>query len=125
MELTGTDERRTDAGRDPFSGSPLARSRRYWLFVPLFLVTVLAFEAARFLIVDQAKPADVILVLAGETNVRPARALRLAAEGYAGRIVVNVPDWTTLYGHSELDLARDWAKSQAFPITICPIHGLS
>jgi uncharacterized SAM-binding protein YcdF (DUF218 family) len=125
MELTGTDERRRDAGSDSFQRSPLARLGRYWPLLPLLLLPALAFESARFLVIDNPKAADVILVLAGETNVRPARALRLASEGYARRIVVNVPDWTTLYGHSELDLARDWAKSQTFPITICPIHGLS
>jgi uncharacterized SAM-binding protein YcdF (DUF218 family) len=98
---------------------------RVWLPLLLIILCVAAYGAARFLVVDSPQPADAILVLAGETNVRLARALQLASQGYAPRIMVNVPDWTVFYGHSEVGLARDWARAQAVPVIICPTHGLS
>src|SRR5580704_2033765 len=55
--------------------------------VAMLLLGGLALESGRFLLVDEAERADVILVLAGETNSRPAKALQLAREGYAGRII--------------------------------------
>jgi uncharacterized SAM-binding protein YcdF (DUF218 family) len=96
----------------------------------LWSVVVLAgcaavFASARFLLIDEPRHADAILVLAGETNVRLTRAVQLAAEGYAPRVIMDVPDWTRFYGRSELDLAREWARTQPVPITICPTHGLS
>ena len=49
----------------------------------LFVIAVvLCAKAGSFLIVDQPRPSDVILVLAGETNLRPARALLLLSKGY-------------------------------------------
>lgn len=93
--------------------------------VAMLLLGGLALESGRFLLVDEAERADVILVLAGETNSRPAKALQLAREGYAGRIIMNVPDWSTFYDRPQLELAREWASKQAIPVTICPTHGLS
>ncbi len=83
------------------------------------------FASARFLVIDKPKHADAILVLAGETNIRLMLAIQLATEGYAPRVIVDVPDWTRFYGRSELDLAREWASAQQVPVAICPTHGLS
>lgn len=111
------------------SGVPKTVSTRAWAlaaFVGLSLFAGIAgYEGAQFLVVNDAKPADVILVLAGGADARPARALELAAGGYAPRIVVDVPDRSQFYGRSELDLAREWAAKQAVAVEICPIHGLS
>jgi uncharacterized SAM-binding protein YcdF (DUF218 family) len=98
---------------------------RYSVVALIAFLLAAALGSGRFLVVDEPKHADVILVLAGETNLRPQRALELAAQGYAGRILVNVPDWSRYYDHSEVDLAREWARAQRFPVTICPTHGLS
>jgi hypothetical protein len=38
-------------------------------------------QAARFLVVDAPEKSDAIVVLAGETKVRPARALELLRQG--------------------------------------------
>lgn len=91
----------------------------------ILLGGALAFASARFLVIDQPKHADVILILAGETNFRLTRALQLVEQGYAGRVIMDVPDWTRFYGRSELDLARVWASAQPVPVAICPTHGLS
>jgi hypothetical protein len=42
-------------------------------------------------VVDPPRPSDVILVLAGETESCPERALQLLARGY-GRRVAGCPD---------------------------------
>lgn len=101
-----------------------------WKFWPLLAALILlgaagVSESARFLVVDKPEHADAILVLAGETNQRPARALQLVSEGYAPRIILDVPDWSQFYDRSEMQIAQEWAAKQAHPITICPIHGLS
>jgi len=83
------------------------------------------YNAARFLRIDKPRPADTILVLAGETNVRPERALELVSQGYAPGIIMNVPDWSVFYGVPELDIARAWAAKQSVPVTVCATHGLS
>ncbi len=68
-----------------------------------------------------------MLVLAGETDRRPARALQLLNESYAPRIVLDVPADVSVYGSSLPQLAQNWvnAQPQSKSISICPIHGLS
>lgn len=103
-----------------------ARRRRLYLWGLTVLVAGAAvLGSARFLLIDQPKPADVILVLAGETNARPARALELVKQGYASHVIMDVPDWSRFYGRSEMEIAREWANAQNVPVTICPISGLS
>ena len=52
---------------------------RLWLLAVLVIVALLVFaaNAGRMLVVDAPQRSDVILVLAGETDRRPARALEL------------------------------------------------
>ena len=92
----------------------------------LLLLWMLA-RSGRFLVVDEPQKSDTILVLAGETDRRPSRALDLLAQGYATHIVLDVPATATAYGTTYVDLARRWAGAlpQASLITICPIYGLS
>jgi len=61
-----------------------ARSRRWLLTWGLLggLSIGLAAKGGAFLLVDAPLPAQVILVLAGETDRRPERALELLAQGY-------------------------------------------
>ena len=47
------------------------------------LLVIFAANAGRMLVVDDPQPADVIVVLAGETDHRPERALELLAQGSA------------------------------------------
>ena len=92
-------------------------------------VLVLAFLAVsgRFLVLDQARESDVILVLAGETDHRPARALELLNQGYAPRLILDVEAQSKMYQWSEGDLAQKYAEGlgRAQSITICRIDGLS
>lgn len=80
-----------------------------------------------FLVVDQPEKADVILVLAGETDKRPMRALELLSQGYAPRLMLDVPAGTRIYQFSQLELAQKYVQGlpNAAAITICPIAGLS
>jgi hypothetical protein len=91
------------------------------------LLLWLAAVSGKFLVLDDPQKSDTIVVLAGEADRRPARALELLARGYAGRIVLDVPGDARIYGTTYVGLARKWAGSlpQAPYLTVCPIHGLS
>ncbi len=55
--------------------------------LPVVILVALASQAARFLVVDRPEKSDAIVVLAGETNVRPARALELLRQAVAPRVL--------------------------------------
>jgi uncharacterized SAM-binding protein YcdF (DUF218 family) len=95
-----------------------------WLAIVVLIVVALA-RSASFLVVDEPKKADAILVLAGETEVRPARAVELLAQGYSQQIVMNVPDWFVVYGRPASAIAEDWARAQKLPVSVCVTHGRS
>jgi uncharacterized SAM-binding protein YcdF (DUF218 family) len=100
------------------------------LFIVLLLAGILvavASQAARFLIVDKPEPSDAIVVLAGETNVRPARALELLRQGVAPRAVMNVVARDRIYDQRLIDVAQKYVDSlpEASRISICPILGFS
>ena len=50
------------------------RKVRTAILILLLTIVVLVVTSGQFLVVDTLQPADVIVVLAGETNHRPARA---------------------------------------------------
>jgi uncharacterized SAM-binding protein YcdF (DUF218 family) len=106
-----------------------ARKKRALLIAVavLGLVTGFALNAGRMLVLDEPHTSDVILVLAGETERRPARALQLLGEGYTRKIVIDVPAEGQIYEFSLLELARRYVESlpQKASISICPIEGLS
>jgi hypothetical protein len=91
------------------------------------LMAGLALKAGDFLIVDGPRPSDVILVLAGETDNRPRRALELLGQRYGQRIVLDVPTKAKLYEFTQIELAQNYIKDlpQARSVSICPIDGLS
>src|SRR5580700_5538985 len=96
-----------------------------------FLI-VLAAKAGDFLVVDAPVHSDVILVLAGETDRRPQRALELLAQGYGQRVVLDVPANAKIYEFTQIQLAQKYIQAlhvealpQAVSISICPINGLS
>src|SRR5258708_3293394 len=95
--------------------------------VLLGLVTGFALNAGRMVVIVEPRTSDVILVLAGETEHRPARALQLLGEGYTRKMVIDVPAEGKIYESSLLELARRYAEdlSQKASISICPIEGLS
>lgn len=87
----------------------------------------LASRAGDFLIVDEPRRSDVILVLAGETDYRPARALELLSQGYGAKMILDVPANARLYEFTEIELAQKYIDDlpQKAAISICPIDGLS
>ena len=76
---------------------------------------------------DAPQPADVILVLAGETDRRPARALQLLDQGFGRRVVIDVPAAARIYGFTQLELAEKYVEHlpQAASVRVCSIKGLS
>src|SRR3984957_177432 len=106
-----------------------AKSRIRWVagvVLAVFLV-VLATQAGRFLVVDAPLPSDVIVVLAGENDRRPRRALELLQQGFGKRVLIDVPADSTIYTFTQLDLAQKYVQSlpQAAVVSVCPIVGLS
>lgn len=109
------------------------RTKAAWLlrmigvaFVGL-LGVLWAANAGKMLVVNDPRPSDVILVLAGETAVRPARALELLDHGYAKRVVIDVPAQAKDFGFAEIELAQQYVQhlEDAASVRICPIYGLS
>jgi len=91
------------------------------------LLAAFGMNAGRLLVLDAPQPSDVILVLAGETDRRPARALELLAQGYGRSVVMDVPVAARIYGVTELQVAEKYVQGlpQAAAVRICPIAGLS
>lgn len=91
------------------------------------LLIIFAANAGRILVIDNPKPSDVIVVLAGETDRRPARGLELLHQGYGHRVLIDVPADAKIYGFSQLDLAHKYLGDlpDAAAVNVCPIFGLS
>lgn len=91
------------------------------------VIIIFAAKAGAFLVVDSPQPSDVILVLAGETDRRPRRALELLAQGYGKRILLDVPANARVYESTEIELAQRYINDlpQSMAVSICPITGLS
>jgi len=62
----------------------MGKFRLALIFGGLFLAA-LVITSGRFLLVNQPRESDVMVVLAGETDRRPARGLELLDLGYAPR----------------------------------------
>ena len=101
-------------------------------FLRLFLVTLLigavvATQAARFLVVDDPQKSDAIVVLAGETSVRPAHALQLLRDGMAPRLFLDAEAGDQIYDQPLTEIARRYVTSlpDASHISVCAIQGRS
>jgi uncharacterized SAM-binding protein YcdF (DUF218 family) len=106
-----------------------SETRRIWIFAVALAVVFVAFaaNAGRMLVVDAPQPSDVILVLAGESDRRPALALHLLDEGSGHRVVIDVPAAARVYQVTQVQLAEEYIRSlpQRASVRICPIEGLS
>jgi len=93
----------------------------------VLLLIAFALGAGRALVVDSPQPSDLILVLAGETDHRPARALELLNLEYGRRVLIDVPANARIYEFSQIDLAEKYVHDlpNAASVSICPIQGLS
>ena len=96
------------------------------LILALLLLWVVS-RTGNFLVIDNPQKADTILVLAGETGNRPLRALELMQQGYAPRVILDVPQNERIFDTSDLQLAQAWINSHPSPnsMSICPISALS
>jgi DUF218 domain-containing protein len=103
--------------------------RAWWLALGVLAALLIGFaaKAGSFLIVDAPRPSDVILVLAGETERRPKRALELLAQGYGRRVVLDVSGKARNFGFTEVQLAQMYVEDlpQGALVSVCPIDGLS
>lgn len=84
-------------------------------------------SAGKLLVVDDPKPSDVIVVLAGETEHRPFHALELLQQGYGRRVLIDVPAKEVIYDTPEIEIAERYVQNlrQASGFGICPVVGLS
>src|SRR5271166_1520556 len=108
----------------------LANRGRLWIVAGPACALLFVFGAARagsFLIMDDPRPSDIIVVLAGETDRRPARALELLDQGYARRVLIDVPAEARIYTFTELDMAQKYVQSlpQSANVSVCATEGLS
>ena len=103
--------------------------RKTWILVLIVLagLAIFARNAGQILVIDAPEPSDVIVVLAGETDRRPAHALELLNQGLAPRVVIDVPAQTKVYDTLQTDIAERYVQRlpQAAVVSICPIFGLS
>lgn len=106
-----------------------ARLRKFALVgaVVGVLLLVFAANAGRALVVDAPERSDVILVLAGEADRRPALAMQLLDQGYGRQVLINVPAAERIYSFSQAKLAEKYIQAlpQAALVRVCPIEGLS
>lgn len=105
-----------------------ARKRRGpWLILLLVGVVLFALEAGQILVVNAPQKSDLIVVLAGETDRRPALALDLLRQGYAARILLDAPASARVYDSTLTQIAADYVRKLpvASQIAICPIAALS
>ena len=102
-------------------------SRLLMVFFVLVLLAAFARRAARLLVVDQPEKSDAIVVLAGETNVRPARALELLRQGLAEHVLLNAETRDRIYDQQLVEIAQKYAHglAEANRVSVCPIAGFS
>jgi uncharacterized SAM-binding protein YcdF (DUF218 family) len=97
------------------------------LIVLLVLVVAFASQAAHLLVLDEPEKSDAIVVLAGETSMRPARAVELLRQGMAPRVFMDAETRDWVYDQRLTDIAQKYvdALPDANRISVCPIAGYS
>jgi uncharacterized SAM-binding protein YcdF (DUF218 family) len=97
------------------------------ILILLVAVAFFVFAAGRLLVVNHPEHADVILVLAGETQVRPQRGVELLQAGYAPRLILDVSRREMVFNSTLPDLAQRWLNSlpESQQMSVCAISGLS
>jgi uncharacterized SAM-binding protein YcdF (DUF218 family) len=98
------------------------------LLIMLLIVAAFIFcQPGGFLIVNNPEKSDAIVVLGGDAaDQRYWRGMGLLREGYARHMLVDATTGIT-YGHSYVDLAKDYVAHTAGPyasqVSVCPIVG--
>ena len=98
-----------------------------WMLLLAAAAMILGSQAGSWLVVDNPQPADAIVVLAGETEQRPAKGLQLLTQGLAPRMVLDAPAGSHIYRRSQLELAQQYLSGlpAAQQLSACPVFGLS
>jgi hypothetical protein len=98
-----------------------------FLLAAVIIIAVVASQAARFLVVDRPEKSDAIVVLAGETDFRPARALQLLSLGMAPQVFLDAETRNRIYDTRLIDVAQNYVSHlpDAGRVSVCPIFGLS
>jgi len=93
----------------------------------IVIATVAASQAARFLVLDEPEKSDAIVVLAGETSRRPARALELLRQGVAPHVFVDAQTRDVIFDQRLTDIAQKYFNGlgEANRISVCPIVSFS
>lgn len=98
------------------------------LIVVMVLVCAFIFlQSGQFLIINNPVRSDAIIVLGGDTSdQRYALAMELLRAGYGRHVFVDATTGIT-YGHSYVDLAKDYVAHTAGAfaplVSVCPIAG--
>lgn len=100
---------------------------RIALIVLLSAALLFSLTSGGFLVVNNPQRADVIVVLAGETYRRPNRGVELLSQGYAPRMLLDVPAGEMVYGQNAVDLAENYIRQlpQSQLVAVCSVFGLS
>jgi uncharacterized SAM-binding protein YcdF (DUF218 family) len=100
-------------------------SKRILVVVLLGIIAILLVRSAgSFLVVNAPEPSDVIVVMGGgEGDLRYWNGVRLMQEGHAHHLLLNVFSRGEIFGHSEIDLARDFLnRTSPGQSTVCPVQ---
>jgi uncharacterized SAM-binding protein YcdF (DUF218 family) len=97
------------------------------LFVLILVAIIAASQAARFLVVNRPEKSDAIVVLAGETTVRPDHGIELLRQGMAAHAFLDAETRNRIYDTQLIDIAKNFANHlpEAGRVSVCPIYGLS
>jgi len=98
-----------------------------WIVLLIIVGGLLCRFAGYWIVVDAPQKADLIVVLAGETEQRPARGLQLVEQDFAPRLLLDVPAAARIYHEDQMEIARQYLSNspQASKLAACPIAGLS
>jgi len=101
-------------------------ARTSFLVIGLLVLTLMT-SSGQFLVINHPQKSDVIVVLAGETERRPARGLELLGQGLAPRLILDVPAGAKIYEQDQLELAQRYIQGlpQAGATSVCAIHARS
>ena len=96
------------------------------VFIGAAFVVIAVFlwrHMASFLVVNTARPADVIVVLGGgEGDLRYWSGVKLMQEGYAPRLILDVLDKGETFGNRDVDLAEAFlSRTTPGKSTICKV----
>ena len=98
------------------------------ILVVLFVVMLtLASQAGRVLVVDAPERSDAIVVLAGETRVRPARTLDLLRQGMSSHVFLDAETREIVYDQPLVEIAQRYVDGlgEGNRVSVCPITGFS